>query len=213
MLSTNNKLATFYPMNSSGTVTYMPMAVIYDQEDTGDVIMMESPTTHTHSLQTTTVHFDNIIQTIVKKISLSECSYVIGVMAWFSNKRIINTLCELKGVCMISMSSGISKSHTMQQLYSKLPGMCGKAGVQLIDPIKEGQQQHIVHHKFLIGLSSSMEPIWLINGSCNLTEHSVYNRENIQINTDPTVICAYYDEFKRMLTLSYPLISTPNFRI
>ena len=63
----------------------------------------------------------------------------------------------------------------------------------------------LMHHKFLIGLSAAREPIWVMNGSFNVTESAVTNLENIMIFDDPEIASTFFDEFKRLHRISKPL--------
>ena len=68
-----------------------------------------------------------------------------------------------------------------------------------------GRFKSLLHHKFLVGLDENREPIWVSNGSFNLTENAVTNIENVMIFDDPEIATDFFDEFKRIYAISSPL--------
>ena len=64
---------------------------------------------------------------------------------------------------------------------------------------------NLMHHKFLIGLSKDRVPIWVMNGSFNVTESALTNLENSMIFDDPEISTTYFDEFKRLHRMSQKL--------
>ena len=68
-----------------------------------------------------------------------------------------------------------------------------------------GRFKSLMHHKFLIGLSPAREPLWVMNGSFNVTESAVTNIENSMHFDDPEIAGTFFDEFKRIHRISSPL--------
>ena len=60
-------------------------------------------------------------------------------------------------------------------------------------------------HKFLIGLSADRVPVWVMNGSFNVTESAVTNLENIMVFDDPEIAMTFFEEFKRLHRVSQVL--------
>ena len=63
----------------------------------------------------------------------------------------------------------------------------------------------LMHHKFLIGMNHAMEPIWLSNGSFNLTNGAKNHLENCMIFEDTTIAKVYLDEFVNLYKISAAL--------
>ena len=68
-----------------------------------------------------------------------------------------------------------------------------------------GRFKSLMHHKFLIGLSAERTPVWVMNGSFNVTESAVTNLENIMVFDDPEIAMTFFEEFKRLHRVSQPL--------
>jgi hypothetical protein len=142
---------------------------------------------------------------IVRNIKREDTAYVVGCVAWLSNKRILKCMAEhLKGVTIITTTDKLTKRKKNQQAYSKLRG-CFAGGVIRTVGEGRGRFKSLMHHKMLIGLSSEREPIWIMNGSFNITESAVTNLENIMIFDDTGIAETFFDEFKRVHKISTAL--------
>ena len=146
-----------------------------------------------------------IQNSIVRHIGREDTVYMVGCVAWLSNKRILKNMAEkLSGVSIICTKDRLTTRRKNQQAYSKLSG-CFQGGVIRTMGEGRGRFKSLMHHKFLIGLSAAREPIWVMNGSFNVTESAVTNLENIMIFDDPEIASTFFDEFKRLHRISKPL--------
>jgi hypothetical protein len=142
---------------------------------------------------------------IVRHIKREDTAYIVGCVAWLSNKRILKNMSDnLRGVTIITTTDRLTKRRKNQQAYSKLGG-CFAGGVIRTVGEGRGRFKSLMHHKFLIGLSATREPLWVMNGSFNVTESAVTNIENIMIFDDPEISSTFFDEFKRIHRISKPL--------
>ena len=142
---------------------------------------------------------------IVRNIKREDTSYIVGCVAWLSNKRILKNMADnLSGVTIITTTDKLTKRRKNQQAYAKLSG-CFQGGVIRTVGEGRGRFKSLMHHKFLIGLSAAREPIWVMNGSFNVTESAVTNIENVVIFDDPEIAGTLFDEFKRVHKISKPL--------
>ena len=147
----------------------------------------------------------SIQNAIVRYIKREDTAYVVGCVAWLSNKRILKTMSEnCKGVTLIVTKDKLCNSKSNQLAYSKLSG-CYQGGVIRTVGTGRGRFKSLLHHKFLVGLDGDRQPLWVSNGSFNLTENAVTNIENIMILDDPAIATDFFDEFKRLHAISAPL--------
>tara|TARA_B100000767_G_C19727255_1_gene520035 strand:+ start:633 stop:1205 length:573 start_codon:yes stop_codon:yes gene_type:complete len=162
---------------------------------------------HQRGKRKVSILFDGrgIQNAIVKAIKREDTVYVVGCVAWLSNKRILKCMAEhLKGVTIITTADKLTKRRKNQQAYAKLSG-CFAGGVIRVVGEGRGRFKSLMHHKFLIGLSEAREPIWLMNGSFNITESALRHIENVMILDDPEIAGTFFDEFKRIHRISKPL--------
>ena len=142
---------------------------------------------------------------IVRSIKREDVAYVVGCVAWLSNKRILKCMAEhLKGVTIITTTDKLTKRRKNQQAYAKLSG-CFQGGVIRTVGEGRGRFKSLMHHKFLIFLNTAREPIGCMNGSFNVTESAVTNLENVMIFDDPEIATTFFEEFKRIHKISKPL--------
>jgi phosphatidylserine/phosphatidylglycerophosphate/cardiolipin synthase-like enzyme len=142
---------------------------------------------------------------IVRNIRRDETAYVVGCVAWLSNKKILKAMSDhLKGVTIITTSDKLTKRRKNQQAYAKLGG-CFAGGVIRTVGEGRGRYKSLMHHKFLIFLNEAREPFCVMNGSFNVTESAVTNIENLMIFDDPEIAQTFFEEFKRIHSISHPL--------
>jgi phosphatidylserine/phosphatidylglycerophosphate/cardiolipin synthase-like enzyme len=150
----------------------------------------------------TQVVFDNIYDVVIPLIKSPDVVYVVGCMAWFSHKEVIRTLSKKAGVCVITMPDGVSHSNTYRSIYRSLPNISQYGSIRIIDAkVSHG---HLMHHKFMIALGPTFHPIWVINGSCNFTQQSEKNRENIVVHYEARILYEFIKEFNHLVSLSTP---------
>jgi len=159
---------------------------------------------HQRGKRKISVLFDGrgIQNALVRNIKREDTSYVVGCIAWLSNKRVLKTMAEhTKGVSIICTKDRLTKRKKNQAAYAKLTG-CFQGGVIRTMGEGRGRFKSLMHHKFLIGLNPAREPIWVVNGSFNVTESAVTNLENIMIFDDPEIAGTFFEEFKRLHRIS-----------
>lgn len=150
-----------------------------------------------------TVVFTNIYDTVTNLIDGVDVAYVIGCMAWFSNKRVLKSMSQKKGCCIITMPDGICKLKTYIPLYKTVNSIPPYGTIRIIS--NDVSNGYLMHHKFIIALDANMQPIWVINGSCNFSQNSEKNRENIVVHYEAHILNAFLDEFNYLLPLSVEL--------
>jgi len=162
---------------------------------------------HQRGKRKVSIIFDgcSIQNAVVRNIKREDTVYVVGCVAWLSNKRILKCMAEkLKGVTIITTTDKLTKRRNNQQAYAKLGG-CFAGGVIRTVGEGRGRFKSLMHHKFLIGLNAAREPMWVMNGSFNVTESAVTNLENVMILDDPEIAHTFFEEFKRVHKISKPL--------
>ena len=142
---------------------------------------------------------------IVRNIKREDVAYVVGCVAWLSNKRILKCMAEhLKGVTIVTTTDKLTKRRNNQQAYAKLGG-CFAGGVIRTVGEGRGRFKSLMHHKFLIFLNTAREPIGCMNGSFNVTESALNHIENMMLFDDPEIATTFFEEFKRIHKISKPL--------
>lgn len=162
---------------------------------------------HQRGSRKVSILFDGrgIQNAIVRHIKREDTAYIVGCVAWLSNKRVLKNMADhLSGVSIICTKDRLTTRRNNQVAYSKLGG-CFQGGVIRTMGEGRGRFKSLMHHKFLIGLSAAREPIWVMNGSFNVTESAVTNLENIMIFDDPEIAGTFFDEFKRLHRMSQQL--------
>jgi hypothetical protein len=162
---------------------------------------------HQRGKRKVSVIFDGrgIQNAIVRAIKREDTAYVVGCVAWLSNKKILKAMAEhLKGVTIITTADKLTKRRKNQQAYAKLCG-CFAGGVIRVVGEGRGRFKSLMHHKFLLGMNEAREPLWVMNGSFNVTESAVTNIENCVQFDDPEIAGTFFDEFKRIHRISRPL--------
>lgn len=162
---------------------------------------------HQRGKRKVSIIFDGrgIQNAIVRNIKREDTAYVVGCVAWLSNKRILKCMAEkLKGVTLITTTDKLTKRRKNQQAYAKLRG-CFAGGVIRTVGEGRGRFKSLMHHKFLCGMNAAREPIWVMNGSFNVTESAVTNIENVMLFDDPEIAETFFEEFKRIHKISKAL--------
>lgn len=162
---------------------------------------------HQRGKRKVSILFDGrgIQNAIVRNIRREDTSYMVGCVAWLSNKRILRAMSEkLKGVSIICTKDRLTTRRKNQQAYAKLAG-CFQGGVIRTMGEGRGRFKSLMHHKFLIGLDRQRVPLWVMNGSFNVTESAVTNLENVMIFDDPEIAATFFGEFKRLHKIAKPL--------
>jgi len=137
-------------------------------------------------------------------INKSETAFVVGCIAWLSNKQILRAMSKKKGGCIICTKDKLTKGVRNQNAYKAIkPAYPG--GVIRVVGEGRGWHKSLMHHKFLVGLNAEGKPIWVTNGSFNFTTSATSNLENLMVMEDEDVAECYFQEFKRVHALSSAL--------
>ena len=145
-----------------------------------------------------------IQRAIIRMINKQETAFVVGCIAWLSNKQILAAMAKKKGGCIICTKDRLTKGIRNQRAYKAIkPAYPG--GVIRVVGEGKGWHKSLMHHKFLVGLNSQGNPIWVTNGSFNFTTSATSNLENLMVMEDEDVADCYFQEFRRVHALSSPL--------
>ena len=145
-----------------------------------------------------------IQRAIIRMINKQETAFVVGCIAWLSNKQILRAMAKKKGGCIICTKDKLTKGVRNQNAYKAIkPAYPG--GVIRVVGEGRGWHKSLMHHKFLVGLNAEGKPIWVTNGSFNFTTSATSNLENLMVMEDEDVAECYFQEFKRVHALSSPL--------
>jgi len=152
------------------------------------------------------VHFDNIVDAIVKYI---KCYDLIKVCcAWFTCPLIIEALGERDSEVIVGSTEFLTKGHPeyREKLASELIMSLGKGNVRVcvrdkITKLTEVVDEGIVHNKFMIFYKyedSKPVPCAVITGSYNYTVTARNNKENIIYVEDKLVAEAYDNDYAKI---------------
>lgn len=145
-----------------------------------------------------------IQRAIIRMINKKETCFVVGCIAWLSNKQILEAMAKKKGGCIVCTKDRLTKGARNQAAYKAIrPAYPG--GVIRVVGEGKGWHKSLMHHKFLVGLDNAGKPIWVTNGSFNFTTSATSNLENLMVMEDEDVAECYFQEFKRVHALSSPL--------
>ena len=114
------------------------------------------------------------------------------------------TMDKKKGICIICTKDRLTKRRKNQNAYSSLKP-CFQGGVIRVVGEGRGRYKSLMHHKFLVGLDAERQPLWVVNGSFNMTENALNNIENCMELQDPDIAESFFQEFKRIHRVSTPL--------
>jgi hypothetical protein len=143
---------------------------------------------------------------VIRMINKKETEYVVGCIAWLSNKDILKALANKKGCCIVCTKDRLTRGMRNQRAYAAIKPAYPGGTIRIVGEKKGKWHSSLMHHKFLIGLDASGKPLWVTNGSFNMTESAVSkNLENLMIMEDPDVAECYFKEFKRVHQISNPL--------
>ena len=142
-------------------------------------------------------HTSAIKRAIIRMVNRKDTAYVVGCVAWLSNKDILKAMAKKRGCCIVCTKDRINTKTKKSPLKPAYPG-----GAIRIVGEGSGWHKSLMHHKFLIGLDTLGKPLWCTNGSFNMTESALTNLENLTIMEDETIAQCYFDEFKRVHAVS-----------
>lgn len=143
-----------------------------------------------------------ILKTILKNIKRKDTCFVVGCVAWLSNKRILSALSKKQGVCFVCTKDKLLKRKSNRAAFALLkPCFPNSTAIRTVGTGR-GRLKSLLHHKFIIGCSEDSTPLWVMNGSFNMTESAMTNIENMMLFEDPEVAKAFYEEFCRVFKIS-----------
>ena len=153
-----------------------------------------------HVHQQTEVWFQDI-STRLQQL-LGGTPYVVGAMAWFHDREVLQAMRACRGVSFVVTSEkGMGRYH--QARFGVLPRLHEKdASAVRILGRATGRRRALMHHKFAVGLDAKKEPAWVLTGSYNPTVHSRGSLENVLVLRDPEVAATYYREYLRLYAKS-----------
>lgn len=116
---------------------------------------------------------DHIVSAIRRRIL--KASYVVGNIAWLSNKELLGVLRTKKGVSLITQHD-VSLLRKHRKDYLALPPMDNNRVA--VRTIRSGTRA-LAHHKFAVFLDSERKVMGCLTGSYNWTQQSMKNIEHI----------------------------------
>lgn len=116
---------------------------------------------------------DHIVSAIKRRIL--KATYVVGNIAWLSNKELLDALRTRKGVSIIIQhDKALLRKHRPD--YLALPPMDNQAvAVRTI----RSNSRALAHHKMAVFLDSDRRVMGCLTGSFNWTQQSSHNLEHI----------------------------------
>ena len=149
------------------------------------------------------VVFDSkkILRTLVSKIC--SASYLVGCVAWLTNSRVIAAMQKLQGVQIIVTNDKILKK--VKSKYIGLKSVKNDNAPICVVGTGRGYMKSLMHHKFLVALDSQKKPLWVCNGSFNITESAKTNIENMVVYEDPNIATIFLEEYERIYKISKKL--------
>ena len=122
--------------------------------------------------------------------TIGTAARVEGCVAWLTDPVILRALRKVHADLVVTSD----KMHTKKRFQ-------GLASVRRVGR-QRGRLRPLLHHKFLIGLSKSAAPLWVLTGSMNFSTHSAHNLENAVLIRDPAVVETFRAEFRRVRKIS-----------
>lgn len=116
---------------------------------------------------------EHIVSAIKRRVL--KASYVVGNIAWLTNKELLDSLRTRKGVSLvIQHDTRLLRKHRPD--YLALPPMDSQPVA--VRTIKSGTRA-LAHHKFAVFLDADRKVQGCLTGSFNWTQQSVHNIEHI----------------------------------
>lgn len=130
--------------------------------------------------------------------------YVVGAMAWFHDKSVLKALEQCRGVSFVITSErGCGRYHAAR-FGALRPFQAADAGRSAVRAVGRatGRRRALMHHKFAVGLDADRQPVWVLTGSYNPTQHSRLSTENALLLRRPEVAEVYFREYARLYGIS-----------
>lgn len=143
---------------------------------------------------------NTIIRLLASKIINSH--YVVGCIAWLTNKKILSALSSTRGVHII-VTKDLRTLRSAKSRYIALPKYNGTS-ISVMGAGR-GYKKSLMHHKFMVGLDANHNPQWVCTGSFNATESAKTNIENMILLVNKDIAHEYFKEFNRIKELAITL--------
>lgn len=165
-----------------------------------------------------TLFFENITEELI--IKLKKANAVIGCVAWLTNDKILKTLSEIKNGASIILQkeSFIKENNKCQELYKKIKPLHSKdykydCAIRCCGHNNSDRKIACprMHNKFLVFgdiKNKQFTPYAVWTGSFNLTDNAVNSLENALYINNINVATYYFEEWKRILSISEKMIWT-----
>lgn len=164
-----------------------------------------------------TVHFGDVGSAAEEFIRSSPM--LVGAVAWVKSRRLIAVLAERPVALVVNKEFGLRvQGHPEREALMPLRGGVPSAGfppprprtthleaVRCAGYATKGRFGALMHHKFLVRLDATGDPVSVWTGSFNLTAGAEGNIENGMEIVDPVIAQAFLAEFCRVWALSEPL--------
>lgn len=140
----------------------------------------------------TEVHFENIKDQIIKKISNSKLSIKIAI-AWFTNEELFSPL-------LVKLAEGLSVELIVvnDSINNRITGLNFNEFIERGGDFYFANSSHLMHNKFSI-----FDDALVINGSYNWTYNAEFrNKENITILEGEEVLTPFLNEFDALKVYS-----------
>lgn len=118
---------------------------------------------------------EHIVSAIKRRIL--KASYVVGNIAWLSNRELLDALRTRKGVSLI-VQHDVTLLRKHRPNYLALPPMDNQAVA--VRTIRSGTRA-LAHHKFCVFLDEKRKVQGCLSGSFNWTQQSLHNIEHILV--------------------------------
>ena len=149
-----------------------------------------------------TVMFEDISDRLCDIIS--HTPYLVGCMAWLSDKQILSAMEQCRGVSIVVTNDALLSLPSIAASYKRLtPVAATPKADEKHEAIRclgsrTGRFRALMHHKFLVGLDDARAPVWVVTGSFNASNQAQRNIENAMVIRDARVAAVYHSEFIRV---------------
>jgi phosphatidylserine/phosphatidylglycerophosphate/cardiolipin synthase-like enzyme len=127
--------------------------------------------------------------------------YIVGCTAWLTNTEILMALMKKRCTIICNPPPYKSTYALYKQCNRYLPHHPAVICLELPSCARHNLKI-LMHHKFLIGLNNYHNPMWVLNGSFNFTNHALCNFENAIVHNDQPTLNLFCLEFQRILRLT-----------
>lgn len=176
-------------------------------------------------------YFDHLTAHLCNRIA--HAHFVAGCMAWFTNRRVLESMARLPGGCQVVVQKedflrpdsveradlkslyGALRSphrHDLPTRTSVGPNWLSTSCSQECEAVRcmgvrpvRGRVTPKMHHKFFVFFDNAMSPFAVWTGSFNATENGAMSRENALYIRSRSIATAYAVEWSRALSLSESL--------